>query len=76
MTVAKLSHCYLKFHGYSSNAENHHRGRADFRGLSEEDNFILVVPQGSLFEGVTHWNVGANKTRQMMLDLPISLLRQ
>jgi len=66
----------FNFHGYSSNAENHHRGRADFRGLSEEDNFILVVPQGSLFEGVTHWNVGANKTRQMMLDLPISLLRQ
>ena len=58
----------FNFHGYSSNAENHHRGRADFRGLSEEDNFILVVPQGSLFEGVTHWNVGANKTRQSTAD--------
>lgn len=58
----------FNFHGYSSNAEGHHRGRADFRNLSEKENFILVIPQGSLFEGVTHWNVGANKTRQSTAD--------
>jgi len=58
----------FNFHGYSSNAEGHHRGRADFRDLAEKENFILVVPQGSLFEGVTHWNVGANKTRQSTAD--------
>ena len=29
-----------------------------FKSLAEQDGFILVYPQGSLLNGVTHWNVG------------------
>jgi polyhydroxybutyrate depolymerase len=31
---------------------------SNFQGLAEQDGYILVYPQGSLLNGVTHWNVG------------------
>ena len=31
----------------------------DFRALAEEEQFILVVPQGTLLEETSHWNVGS-----------------
>lgn len=46
----------FNFHGYGSNAYSQ-IGYGDFRNLAEEQNFIIVIPQGSLLEGTTHWNV-------------------
>ena len=48
----------FNFHGYGSNAIGQ-MGYADFRVLAEEEQFILVVPQGTLLEDTTHWNVGS-----------------
>ena len=51
----------FNFHGYGSNAEEQIL-YADFRELAEDEVFILVVPQGSLLDGQSHWNsdVGVN----------------
>ncbi len=47
----------FNFHGYGSNAtEQMYYG--DFRPISDTAGFIIVHPQGTLFNGVTHWNVG------------------
>jgi poly(3-hydroxybutyrate) depolymerase len=43
-------------HGYGSNATNI-LYYSDFQSLSEQDEYILVYPQGALLNGVTHWNV-------------------
>jgi polyhydroxybutyrate depolymerase len=32
---------------------------SDMRSLAESEQFILVYPQGTMFDGVTHWNVGS-----------------
>ncbi|MCP4440682.1 MAG: hypothetical protein GY810_17180 [Aureispira sp.] len=45
----------LNFHGYGGNA-NDHMTYADMRSLADSENFILVYPQGSCLEGVSHWN--------------------
>ena len=45
------------FHGYGSSASNI-LFYSDFQDRAEQDGFILVYPQGSLLNGVTHWNVG------------------
>ena len=45
------------FHGYGSSATNI-LFYSDFQDRAEQDGFILVYPQGSLLNGVTHWNVG------------------
>ena len=29
-----------------------------FNDIASEENFIVVYPQGSYFNGTTHWNVG------------------
>ena len=47
----------FNFHGYGSNAtEQMYYG--DFRTVSDTAGFIIVHPQGTLFNGATHWNVG------------------
>ena len=45
------------FHGYGRSATNI-MYYSDFQDLADQDSFILVYPQGSLLNGVTHWNVG------------------
>ncbi|MFL2638069.1 MAG: alpha/beta hydrolase family esterase [Flavobacteriaceae bacterium] len=30
----------------------------EFNDIASEENFIVVYPQGSYFNGTTHWNVG------------------
>ena len=45
------------FHGYGSSATNI-LYYSDFQDRAEQDGYILVYPQGSLLNGVTHWNVG------------------
>ena len=47
----------LNFHGYTSNAREQ-MGYGDFRELSDQHGFIIVHPQGSRFQGSTHFNVG------------------
>ena len=44
-------------HGYGSSATNI-MFYSSFQNLAEEDSYIIVYPQGSLLNGVTHWNVG------------------
>ena len=55
----------LHFHGFGGMAADH-LDWADFRPQAEAHGFILVVPQGSLLEGETHWNTsplgGDNKS--------------
>ena len=47
----------FNLHGYGSNAlEQMFYG--DFRSIADTANFILVHPQGTLLNGVSHWNVG------------------
>lgn len=45
----------LNFHGYGGTAQGH-LDWADMRDQAERDGHILVYPQGSLMEGVPHWN--------------------
>lgn len=48
----------FNFHGFTGNA-NGHLGATRMKPIADTANFILVYPQGSLFFGNTHWNVGA-----------------
>ena len=46
----------INFHGFGGNADEQ-LSYGDFRSLSEQEGFLLVVPQGSLtVEGDAHWN--------------------
>ena len=45
----------FNFHGYGSSADEQLL-YGDFRDLSEQEGFLLVIPQGSLLDGDTHWN--------------------
>lgn len=47
----------FNFHGYTSNAEQQ-MAYGDFRSIADTANFIVVQPQGTLLNGITHWNVG------------------
>lgn len=47
----------FNFHGYGSNAfEQMYYG--DFRSIADTAGFLLIHPEGTLFNGTTHWNVG------------------
>jgi len=56
-TPSSNSPLLFVFHGYGSSATNI-LYYSNFQGLAEQDSYILVYPQGSLLNGVTHWNVG------------------
>ena len=45
------------FHGYGSNASSI-MSYTSFNFISDTADFIVVYPQGSIFQGSTHWNVG------------------
>jgi len=45
----------FNFHGFTGNV-NSYINKADMRSVAEEENFILVYPQGSLIQGLSHWN--------------------
>jgi polyhydroxybutyrate depolymerase len=47
----------LNFHGYGSNATEQ-MWYGDFRSISDTAGFLVVHPEGTLFNGITHWNVG------------------
>lgn len=48
----------FNFHGFTQQASNHLATSA-MRPVADTAGFILVYPQGSLFFGNPHWNVGA-----------------
>ena len=45
------------FHGYGSNSTTNFN-YTNFRSISDTAGFIVVHPQGTLLQGVPHWNVG------------------
>jgi len=45
------------FHGYGSNASTL-MYYSNFNVVSDTASFIVVYPQGSLFQETTHWNIG------------------
>lgn len=47
----------LNFHGYGSNAFQQ-MNYGDFRSIADAEGCLVAHPQGTLFEGTTHWNVG------------------
>ena len=47
----------FNFHGYTSSASEQ-MFYGDFRAIADTAGFILVHPEGTLFNGNTHWNVG------------------
>lgn len=47
----------LNFHGYGSNAIEQ-MWYGDFRSVADTAGFLVVHPQGTLYNGITHWNVG------------------
>jgi polyhydroxybutyrate depolymerase len=55
----------LNFHGYSQRASEY-LIEADMRPLAESDTFIILYPQGSCLDGLSHWNAcptgGDNKS--------------
>lgn len=56
----------FNFHGYGGTS-NDHLSTADMRSLADQENFLLVYPQGSLDSyGSSHWNAslpgGDNKS--------------
>lgn len=48
----------FNFHGYTGQAEGH-MNNSNMKPVADAEGFILVYPQGALFFGNTHWNVGA-----------------
>ena len=55
----------LNFHGFGGNASDYMQ-EADMRSLAEANTFILIYPQGSCLDGLSHWNAcplgGDNKS--------------
>ena len=45
----------MNFHGFGGLAEDH-MSYADMRSLADDQNFILVYPQGSCADDLSHWN--------------------
>lgn len=57
----------FNFHGYTQYADNYIL-HSDFRPIADTAKFILVYPQGTLFNGLTHWNVSGNWTQGSTVD--------
>ncbi|MGB2043912.1 MAG: alpha/beta hydrolase family esterase, partial [Flavobacteriaceae bacterium] len=45
----------FNFHGFGGSASYYMR-EADMRSLAEANTFILIYPQGSCLDGLSHWN--------------------
>lgn len=56
------------FHGYSSNAFVNYN-YTKFKNIADTAGFIVVHPQGTLLNGVTHWNVGGWTTGSTVDDV-------
>ncbi len=49
----------FNFHGFTMTANDQMTWGGDMRPVADTAGFILVYPQGTLFWGSTHWNVGS-----------------
>ena len=58
----------LNFHGWTMTAEEQMEV-SDMRSLANSKQFILVYPQGTRFQFLTHWNVGSWTTGSNANDL-------
>ncbi len=58
----------LIFHGWTMSASDQ-MNISDMRALADSEQFILVYPQGTVFERATHWNVGSWTTGSTSDDL-------
>ena len=58
----------LIFHGWTMSA-NDQMDMSDMRALADSEKFILVYPQGTVFDRATHWNVGSWTTGSTSDDL-------
>jgi len=47
----------LNFHGYGYTAD-YQMEYGDFRSIADSSGFLIVHPQGTLYQGITYWNVG------------------
>ncbi|MFC1565687.1 alpha/beta hydrolase family esterase [Candidatus Neomarinimicrobiota bacterium] len=57
----------FNFHGYTQYADDYML-YADFRSIADTAKFILVYPQGTLHNGLTHWNVDGSWTQGSTVD--------
>ena len=53
------------FHGYGSNNQVIME-YTEFNDIASEENFIVVYPQGTFLNGITHWNVGGWTTSSIV----------
>ncbi len=60
------------FHGYTSNASTV-MSYTNFNYISDTAGFIVVYPQGTLFQGTTHWNIGGWTTGSTTDDVGFSI---
>ena len=58
----------FNFHGFGSNATEQ-MNYGDFRSIADTAGFIIVHPEGLLFNGTTHWNVGGFTTGSTVDDV-------
>ncbi len=58
----------FNFHGYTFTA-NDQMQYGDFRTIADTEGFIIVHPQGTLFNGNTHWSVGGWTTGSTADDI-------
>ena len=58
----------LIFHGWTMSATDQ-MNISDMRDLADSEKFILVYPQGTVYERATHWNVGSWTTGSTSDDL-------
>ncbi len=58
----------INLHGYTSTAEEQ-LYYGDFRAIADTANFIVVCPQGTVYEGQTHWNTGGWTPNSTVDDL-------
>ena len=67
----------FNFHGFGGSASNYMQ-EADMRSLAEADTFILIYPQGSCLDGLSHWNAcplgGNNKSNADDFDFVESMI--
>ena len=62
----------LCFHGYGSNASTI-MSYTNFNYVADTADFIVIYPQGTLLQGVSHWNVGGWTTGSTTDDVGFSI---
>jgi polyhydroxybutyrate depolymerase len=58
----------INLHGYTSNAEEQ-MWYGDFRCIADDENFLIVHPEGTVYDGKTHWNTGGWTPNSTVDDL-------